>query len=362
MKYTSLNPEYIEIFTSDQMEYQSLHQINSRKPSRLSKFSSASTLSSQDGYPIFTFSDFFSETPNLFSGAQPYFFSYLLSCTLNIASIVSLGHLGRTELVAISLATMIANITGYSVGMAMISVIDKLCSQSFSSFPDKFSSGRHLQRSIIVMFLFSLLINVIWGTSESFFRLMGQDEMTVKLASTFLKCMIPGLFPFLISDCIRRYLQAQKINRSMYILLIAFPTMVFLQWLLVRSDYNIGPTGAPIATVIVNWLVALMYILHLHSIECSSVWAGWERSEFDLQKLFHFTKLGKFMVSLGISNVLASCTRLWAWEFVIIFAGLLGKKYLAAQTVLFNISLILHTPNYAIAASASKEVTRLLVR
>jgi MATE family multidrug resistance protein len=280
---------------------------------------------------------------------------------LNIASIVSLGYLGRTELAAIALATMVANVTGYSVGLALASVIDTVCSQSFSSFPDKFTSGRHLQRSIIVMFLFSIIVNVIWLFSGSFLKLMGQDEITVKLASTFLKCMIPGLFPFLISDCIRRYLQAQKINASMYISLIAIPTVGFLQWLLVWSDYNIGPTGAPIATVIVNWLVALMYILHLHSVECSSVWPGWERTEFYFQKLIDFTKLGKFMVSLGISNILVSCTRLWAWDFVIILAGLFGKKYLAAQAVLFNISLILHAPYYAIATATSKEVTRLLV-
>jgi MATE family multidrug resistance protein len=295
-----------------------------------------------DNYSIKVFAK---EASFLVQLAWPVIISYLLSFCLNFTSVISLGHIGRNELAAIALASMLCNVTGFSVGMGLASAMDTLCSQAHTGSCDPHSLGKHLQRGIVVVFIVSIPISILWTFTEPLLVLLGQDTHISMLAGLFTRWMIPGLFPYLVADCLRRYLQAQAIMkpylsfycRPMYITMIAVPMNVFLQWLLVwylafhfRSPYSIGVIGAPISTSIINCLIPIMTIIYIRYYEGGDAYGGWEwREAFDVKQLVVFVKL-------GVPGVLMICSEWWAYEVVALAAGMIGGIELAAQSVLIN--------------------------
>ena len=150
--------------------------------------------------------------------AWPISASYILQMSLGLASVFSLGHVGTNELAASALATMYCNVTGYasvhshsrfSIGIGFASALDTLCSQSFTGSQDPKALGKHLQRSIFVMFLLCFPIAPVWFFSERIFLFLGQDPIISKIAGEFTTFMLIGLFPYFVNECLKRYLQGQ---------------------------------------------------------------------------------------------------------------------------------------------------------
>jgi multidrug resistance protein, MATE family len=280
---------------------------------------------------VFGLAVFLAEAKTLVTLAWPVIISYLLAFTLNIAPVFSLGHVGTKELAAIALATMLCNVTGFSVGMGMASALDTLCSQSHTGSADKHALGKHLQRSIVVMFLLAIPISALWMCTEPILLLVGQDAEVSRLAGIFTMWLTPGLFPYLVADCLKRYLQAQGIMKpAMYITMIASPVNMFLQWLLVWSPYGVGSVGAPLATTITNFLIPILTILYVAYVDGGAAYGGWVWKEaLDMQQILIFVKL-------GIPGVLMLCSEWWAYEVVALAAGVLGDTTLAAQSVIIN--------------------------
>lgn len=55
--------------------------------------------------------------------------TFLLQYSLPVASIFTVGHIGKTELGAVSLASMTASITGYAVYQGLATSLDTLCAR-----------------------------------------------------------------------------------------------------------------------------------------------------------------------------------------------------------------------------------------
>lgn len=73
------------------------------------------------------------ETKVLVRYSSPLVLTFLLQYSLTIASIFSVGHLGKVELGAVSLGSMTANITGYAVFQGLATSLDTLCAQAYGS-------------------------------------------------------------------------------------------------------------------------------------------------------------------------------------------------------------------------------------
>ncbi|KAJ3254629.1 hypothetical protein HK103_007039 [Boothiomyces macroporosus] len=273
----------------------------------------------------------FEESKTLGKLAWPVLFSYLVSYSITMAPVFSLGHIGKTYLAASALTTMFCNVTGFSVGLGMSSALDTLCSQSFTGAIDKFSLGKHLQRAIVVEFFLAIPIAILWWFTEPVLLLLGQNPEIARISGLFARFMIPGLFPYLVNSCLQRYLQGQGIMRpSLYILLIASPINIFLQWLLVWSPLKVGPYGAPIATSIVNTLLPLLSMLYIKFVDGGECYGGWEWKEaLDLPKIYT-------VIKLGLPGILMMCSEWWAFEIIALAAGILGDDILAAQTVVLQ--------------------------
>lgn len=65
--------------------------------------------------------------------SSPLVLAFLLQYSLTLASVFSVGHLGKVELGAVNLASMSANITGYAVYQGLATSLDTLCAQAYGS-------------------------------------------------------------------------------------------------------------------------------------------------------------------------------------------------------------------------------------
>lgn len=79
----------------------------------------------------------------------PLILTFLLQYSLTIASIFSVGHLGKVELGAVSLGSMTANITGYAIFQGLATSLDTLCAQAYGSGKKKLV-GLQTQRMVCV--------------------------------------------------------------------------------------------------------------------------------------------------------------------------------------------------------------------
>lgn len=79
--------------------------------------------------------------------SSPLVVTFLLQYSLTVASIFSVGHLGKVELGAVSLAAMTANITGYAIYQGLATSLDTLCPQAYGSGRKKLV-GLQMQRMV----------------------------------------------------------------------------------------------------------------------------------------------------------------------------------------------------------------------
>lgn len=63
--------------------------------------------------------------------------TFLLQYSLTVTSVFTVGHIGKTELGAVSLASMSANITGYAMFQGLATSLDTLCPQAYGKIPQK---------------------------------------------------------------------------------------------------------------------------------------------------------------------------------------------------------------------------------
>ncbi|KAG0250209.1 hypothetical protein BG011_008575 [Mortierella polycephala] len=282
----------------------------------------------------------------------PVVLTYVLQHSLQLASLVSLGHLGSIELAASSLASMFAAVTCWSVSLGTATALDTLCSQSYTSHHPH-TLGLHLQRAILVLMLLFVPIAGIWMSSEYVFLLLGQEEALAKHAALFLKGLLPGAPAFLIFECVKKFLQAQgNMHASTYVLLIASPINVFLNYVLVWNKYiGIGYIGAPIATSISYWNMLILLLLYIRFIDGYQGWGGWTRDSLTGWRAF---------MKLALPGVMMVCTEWWAFEVVSLAASYLGTVALAAQSVVVQTSGLLYTIPFGVSIAASNRVGNLI--
>ncbi|KAG0281659.1 hypothetical protein BGZ95_001018 [Linnemannia exigua] len=282
----------------------------------------------------------------------PVVLTYILQNSLQMASLISLGHLGSIELAASSLASMFAAVTCWSVSLGTATALDTLCSQSFTSHHPHML-GVHLQRAILVLMLLFIPIAGVWLSSEYIFSLLGQEPELALHAALFLRGLLPGAPAFLMFECVKKYLQAQgNMHASTYVLLIASPLNVILNYTLVWNKYiGLGYIGAPIATSISYWNMLILLLLYIRFVDGKQGWGGWSRDAFTGWATF---------LKLAIPGVMMVCTEWWAFEVVSLAASYLGTVSLAAQSVVVQTSALLYTIPFGVSIAASNRVGNLI--
>ncbi|KAK6200289.1 ethionine resistance protein [Scheffersomyces amazonensis] len=300
------------------------------------------------------------ELKALIKSSIPLVLTFLLQNSLSTVSVFMVGHLGATELAAVSMGAMTANITGYATIQGIATALDTLCPQAFGA--GKYTLvGTYLQKcsALIIVVMFPILI--IWMFfGYDLICLIVPDKDTAKLSAVYLQYIAPGIPAYILFECGKRFLQAQGVfHISTYVLLIAAPSNLIMNWLLVQL---FGYLGAPMAVAINYWLMAIgLYISTIYFVKPEDTptghhplicWGG-----LDLKEAF--SNWGK-LVNLAIPGLVMLEAEFLAFEILTLIASYLGTVALAAQSIGATMASLTYQVPFALGIASSTRIANFL--
>ena len=165
--------------------------------------------------------------------SSPLVVTFLLQASLTVASIFTVGHLGKVELGAVSLASMTANITGYAIYQGLATSLDTLCAQAYGS-GRKQLVGLQMQRMVYFLFTITIPIAIIWLCAEFILMKIVPEKEVAILAGNYLRVILIGAPGYACFESGKRFLQAQGLfSASLYVLLICAPLNALMNYLFV---------------------------------------------------------------------------------------------------------------------------------
>lgn len=151
------------------------------------------------------------ETKKLWRIVGPAIFTRVTTNLIFVITQAFAGHLGELELAAISIVNNVIIGFNYSLFIGMATALETLCGQAFGAKKyDMF--GVYLQRSWIVLFLFSILLLPMYIFATPILKFMGQPDDIAELSGIISVWAIPTHFSFAFFFPINRFLQCQLKN------------------------------------------------------------------------------------------------------------------------------------------------------
>ncbi|WVQ96425.1 hypothetical protein IAU59_003530 [Kwoniella sp. CBS 9459] len=294
------------------------------------------------------------ELPLIFRSSVPVFFSQLAEWSLNLASVVSIGHLGTTELAASSLASMTAAVSCFSILQGLCTAMDTLLPAAWTS-SDPSRVGLWTQRMAVVMTVSMIPMFVIWWNIGGVLIALGQEPDVAHHAAQYLRWLSLGIPGYGGNVLLKKYLQAQNLMHvPTYVLFIVAPINLLMNYLFVWGpDFiRIGFPGGALATGMsynFAFLASLLWILFYGP-----------REAFHPVKFQHcFSKLGT-VTSLGLAGTIMLSSEWWAWEACALAASILGPVHLAAQSVLLSTASTFYQVPASLGIASAVRVGNLL--
>lgn len=277
----------------------------------------------------------------------------LLQFSLNLVSVIFVGHLGELALASASMGTSIASVTGFALLIGMGSALETLCGQAFGA-KQYALLGTYLQRGVVILSATAVPIAFVWIHIGTILRAIGQDPEIADGAGHYVRWMLPSLFGYSILQPTVKFLQTQSAVLPMalsssLVLCIHVPVC----WLLVYK-LGVGFKGAAIANGVSTWLNVTFLLLYIKfGPACKRTWVGFTSEAFRDMKTF---------LKLAIPSTLMICLEYWSFELMVLMSGLLPNPQLEVST--FTISLntiaLLYMIPYGLSASASTRVSNEL--
>ena len=280
----------------------------------------------------------------------PLMVTTVLQYSLTLASIFTLGHLGKVELGAVSLASMTASITGFAVYQGLATSLDTLCAQAYGSGNKKLV-GLQMQRMVYFLWLVTIPIGIIWLCADKILLRIVPEKDVAVLAGLYLRVILAGTPGYTLFESGKRYVQAQGLfSASLYVLLVCCPLNAFLNWLFVWQ-FNWGFVGAPIAVALTENLLPIGLFLYVRFFAGSDCWPGLTK------RAFH--NWGP-MIKLALPGLLMVEAECLAFEIITLGSSYFGTTVLAAQTVLSTACSITWQLPFPLSIATSTRVANLI--
>lgn len=252
----------------------------------------------------------------------------LLQYSLQITSVMYVGHLGELALSGASLASSFASVTGFSVLLGMGSALETLCGQAYGA-KLYHMLGVHMQRGMLTLLAVCIPLALIWFYTSTILIALGQDHEISTEAGTFNRWMMPSLFAYSLLQCLNRFLHTQN---NVFPMMISSGITAFLHIIICWAlcfKFGLGSRGAALAISISNWVNVLLLASYVMlSPVCKNTWTGFSKEAF--HDILSFVKL-------AIPSAIMICFEYWTFEMVVLLSGLLANPKL--ETSVLSISL-----------------------
>ncbi|WEW57365.1 hypothetical protein PRK78_002832 [Emydomyces testavorans] len=280
----------------------------------------------------------------------PLMVTFLLQYSLTVASIFTVGHLGKVELGAVSLASMTANITGYAIYQGLATSLDTLCAQAYGS-GRKDLVGLQMQRMVWFLLTITIPIGFVWFFADRILMTIVPEKEVAALAGQYLKVVLLGAPGYACFEAGKRFVQAQGLfSASLFVLVICAPLNAFMNWLFVWH-LGMGFVGAPLAVAITDNLLPLLLIFYVYFIGGRECWNGFTRRAF--------ANWGP-MIRLALPGFLMVEAEVLAFELLTLAASYFGTTILAAQSVLATIASIAFQIPFPLSIAGSTRIANMI--
>ncbi|XP_013221227.2 multidrug and toxin extrusion protein 1 isoform X1 [Ictidomys tridecemlineatus] len=323
------------------------------------------------------FSDFREELRALLILAGPAFLAQLMMFLISFISSVFCGHLGKLELDAVTLAIAVINVTGISVGHGLSSACDTLISQTYGSQNLKYV-GVILQRGMLILLLCCFPCWALFLNTQHILLLFRQDPDVSRLTQTYVMIFIPALPATFLYILQVKYLLNQNLSVPAASLSLSPSDTTML---IVSSDSNgivlpqiltgvaanlvnalanylflhqlhLGVMGSALANMIAQFTLALLLFLYILGRKLhQATWGGWSLE--CLQDWASFLRL-------AIPSMLMLCIEWWAYEIGSFLSGILGMVELGAQSIVYELAIIVYMIPAGFSVAANVRVGNAL--
>ncbi|WOH05837.1 hypothetical protein DCAR_0625258 [Daucus carota subsp. sativus] len=254
---------------------------------------------------------------------------------LRFVSTLMIGHVGKLQLSGAVVSMSFTNVTGFSFLFGMASALETLCGQAYGAKQHK-KLSHYTYGAIISLLIICIPIGILWIFMEKLLVLMKQDPLISHEAGKYSIRMIPALFPYAILQPLVRYLQSQYL--ILPLLTSSVATLLFhvpVCWAFVFK-FNMGSDGAAYAMGLSYWFNAIFLGLYaMYSPKCADTRAPLSWEIFGtIKDFFRF----------GIPSALMVCLEWWAYEIIILLAGVMKDPQL--QTSVLSISVTVTALHY----------------
>ncbi|XP_057479937.1 protein DETOXIFICATION 16-like isoform X2 [Actinidia eriantha] len=253
-----------------------------------------------------------------------------LQYSLQMISVMFVGHLGQLSLSSASMALSFAEVTGFSFLLGMGSALETFCGQAYGA-RQYHMLGVHMQRAMLVLMLTCIPIAVIWAFTGHIFEICGQDSEISKQAGIFACWLIPSIFPYALLQCQLGFLQTQN-NVKPLMISTAITSLVHLLvcWTLV-CRVGLGHKGAALSVAISYWVNVVILAIYIQfSPACQNTWTGFSKE--GIKDTVGF-------LSVSIPSALMVCLEGWSYELLVLMSGLLPNPKLEASVMAIRIPL-----------------------
>lgn len=285
--------------------------------------------------------------------ASPLVVTFCLQYSLTVASIFAVGHLGKTYLAAVSLATMTATMTAFSLIQGLATCLDTLCPQAYGAGNYKLV-GLYLQKCVVLCLLLFVPIAAMWWRADDLLNLVVPNQPeTTALARQYLRLLLPGMPGFILFECGKRYVQAQgNFHASTLVLLVCSPINILLNYVLVwDARFGIGFGGAAISISITYWLMPILLLIYIFLAVGGKCWNGLTMDAF---------RSWESLVRLGVPGIIMVEAEFMAFEVLTIAASHFGTGTLAAQSALSTLTSLTYQVPFAISIAAATRVANFI--
>ncbi|XP_057487210.1 protein DETOXIFICATION 16-like [Actinidia eriantha] len=277
----------------------------------------------------------------------------LLQYSLQMISLMFIGHLGELSLSSASMASSFAGVTGFSFMLGMGSALETFCGQAYGA-KQYYMLGIHMQRAMLVLMAMGIPIALIWFSTAKIFILCGQDLEISTQAGIYARWLIPSVFPYGLLQCQLRFLQTQNhVKPLLASTSIASFVHALVCWVLVFR-LGMGSRGAALSIAISYWLnVVILAIYIKFSPLCRKTWTGFSKD--GMKDLVGF-------LSLGVPSALMVCLEHWSYEALVLMSGLLPNPQLetSMMSVSLNTSSLIFRIPYGFGSAVSTRVSNEL--
>jgi MATE family multidrug resistance protein len=293
------------------------------------------------------------EAKTLIRYSFPLIVTFVLEHFFSIVCLLVVGHLGKVELAAVSLATMTSTIT-FAIFEGTATALDTLCPQAYGAGNYELMAVQ-VQRCILMSWVVFIPCGLLWWNSGFFLKYIIASSEVVELTTKFLRILIVGAPAYIFFENGKRFLQAQGIfEAGTGILFVSAPLNIVASWFLVWNEtYGIGYIGAPIVAAANFWLMATLMVIYVKYIDGSDCWFG----------IFPFNELtgGWYqLLRLAVPGVLMLESEYLAYEIMTLFASYFGTTELAAQSTVSSIASVTYMVPFAVGIAASTRIANFI--